>query len=217
MTQRALVPFRGGRGGVPAAIDSAEVPHWTIAQVRALMDAARERARSPHKGERDALLARLLFDGCLRVSEALSVTPDDFEERAEGWFVHVIDQKHGERGPRGRTRRAAVTASTVAAIQAYAYRRGVQPDDRVFPISRKTAWELLDKAAKYAGIQKPPHVGAVHILRHTGAIERLRASGSPNGVQAQLGHSSMATTLRYLKTITLEDALAAQADVDVGL
>ncbi len=43
----------------------------------------------------------------------------------------------------------------------------------------------------------PPHVGAVHVLRHSGALERLKDTGNPQALQEQLGHTTAEMTLRY--------------------
>ena len=53
------------------------------------------------------------------------------------------------------------------------------------------------RAAK-AGIQKPVHA---HGLRHTHAAELAHEGVPMNVIQAQLGHSNIATTSRYLQHI----------------
>ncbi len=55
---------------------------------------------------------------------------------------------------------------------------------------------LFPRLAKKAGIEKRVHA---HGLRHTHAFE-LACEGHPlHLIQAQLGHSSLATTDRYLR------------------
>ena len=56
----------------------------------------------------------------------------------------------------------------------------------------------------------------MHVLRHSGAIARLRAIGDPRSVQAQLGHASIDMTMRYMRTVQIEDALEVQAAVDLS-
>jgi integrase len=41
----------------------------------------------------------------------------------------------------------------------------------------------------------------------------LRQTGNPKALQWHLGHSSMAMTMRYLATLTMEEALKIQAQV----
>lgn len=65
---------------------------------------------------------------------------------------------------------------------------------------------LLPRLAQRAGIQKRVHA---HGLRHAHAAE-LAAEGKPvNLIQRQLGHSSLATTSRYLDHIAPQDVIAA--------
>ena len=51
------------------------------------------------------------------------------------------------------------------------------------------------------------------LLRHSDAIERLRQTGNPKALQLHLGHSSTLMTMRYLSTLTAEDALRIQQEV----
>ncbi len=181
------------------------VPHWGINEVLALVEAARQRGRG-RKGDRDALLIQTIFDGALRVSEALGIRPLDFS-RTDGGFRLLVD---GKTGPR----QVAVSPSLVAQIKSYAYERDLPREDRLFSINRHRVWQIVDAASELAGLAKPPGVGTVHILRHSGAIERMRLSGNPRSVQDQLGHASPAMTLRYFRTLASEEALRVQEGVD---
>ncbi len=182
------------------------VPHWGINEVLALVEAARQRGRG-RKGDRDALLIQTIFDGALRVSEALGVRPQDIL-RTDGGYRLLVD---GKTGPR----QVAVSQSLAAQLKSYAYdHREMPPETRFFPINRHRVWQIVDAAAELAGLAKPPGVGTVHILRHSGAIERMRLSGNPRSVQDQLGHASAAMTLRYFRTLAAEEALRVQEGVD---
>jgi len=180
------------------------VPHLGLAEVRVMAQAVSKASRN---GERDRLLILTLFDGCLRVSEGLALRPRDLKRDDEGWHVEVY-------GKGKRPGIAAISSSLAAELQAYAYREGILPGDRLFPIKRARAFQVCELAMIAAGVQKPGHVGACHVLRHSGAIERLRATGNPRAVQEQLRHSTAQMTLRYLKTLTAEEALRIQESVD---
>lgn len=65
---------------------------------------------------------------------------------------------------------------------------------------------LLPRLALKAGIEKRVHA---HGLRHTHAAELAREGTPLNLVQAQLGHSSLATTDRYLRHIAPEELVRA--------
>ncbi len=83
-------------------------------------------------------------------------------------------------------------------------------------MNRHRVWQIVDAAVERAGLVKPPGVGTVHILRHSGALERMKASGNPKSVQDQLGHASASMTMRYFRTLSQEESLALQEQVDLG-
>ena len=79
------------------------------------------------------------------------------------------------------------------------------------PIRTEYIRVMLPRFARRAGIEKRVHA---HGLRHTHAAE-LRAEGMDIGlISKQLGHSSIATTARYLDYIApwgVVDQIAARA------
>lgn len=158
-------------------------------------------------GERNSLLIKTLFDGALRVSEALGITPGDIVKTDEGYYIHVV-------GKGNKPGRVAVSASLVNELMAYCYKEKITPDTRIFPFNRSRAFQIVQKAMKDAGIRKPDGVGSIHCLRHSGAIERLKKSGNPQAVKDQLRHSSTSMTMRYLRTITAEESLKINEGID---
>lgn len=184
------------------------VPHATAGQVKLMATVAGQ--NSLH-GERNALLIKFLFDGCLRVSEALGVRPSDLQRTQDGWTVRVM-------GKGGKSGVVAVSASTAAELQSYCYRAKIGENERIFPVSRSQAFRIVTAAFEEAGVPRPSkerdHVGGVHILRHSGAIERLRLTGNPRATQNQLRHRSALTTMRYLKTLSADESLKIQQGVD---
>jgi integrase/recombinase XerD len=95
-------------------------------------------------------------------------------------------------------------------LKSYAFDRQLGLDDRLFRINRKRAWQIIREAAERAGINKKVYP---HLLRHSDAIERLRQTGNPRALQLHLGHASPLMTMRYLATLTAEDALRIQQEV----
>lgn len=189
------------------ALSGDYVAHLDISQVKRLAEAALQ----SRKGERDRLLIQLLFDGCLRCSEAISVRPCDIIHNDTGWALRV-------KGKGGKFALVAISPNLVAQLQAYAYRYKLNEYDRLFPITRSQAFRVVTAAFDRAGIPRPSRdvdkVGAVHILRHSGAIERLKQTGNPKAVQDQLRHKSALMTMRYLKTLSTEESLRIQQGVD---
>jgi integrase len=192
------------------AIRSAEagasdyIPHLTPDQVKQIAAGA--------TNERDRLLILIMFDCCLRCSEAIDIRPNDFEKTPTGWLLRVA---HGKGN---KYNKVAISNSLVSQIQAYCYQSRLDPDNKVFPFSRPRAFQIIAEAYKVSGIPRPSkdrdRVGTVHILRHSGAIERLRLTGNPKAVQDQLRHKSAVMTLRYMKTITHDESLKVQQGVD---
>lgn len=104
----------------------------------------------------------------------------------------------------------------MANLQSYAYRAELSPDLPFFPISRARVHQVMKEAFDAAGIVKPEHVGAVHVLRHSGAIARLEQTGNPKALQDQLRHQDTRITLKYLKTVSAKRSLEIQQGVDFG-
>jgi len=176
------------------------VPYLTSEEVHALVGEARKRKY----GERDALLILVLFQTGLRISEALSLTPFKikvFEGRPTLRFT----------GKGRKLRVVALPERLADKLRAYAYQKGIRPDERFFPINRQRAWQIIKEVAKKAGITKRVYP---HLLRHSDAIERLRQTGNPKALQHHLGHSSPIMVMRYLSTLTQEDSLRVQQEVE---
>ena len=184
------------------------VPHVSAGQVKLMAVAAGHNKRH---GERNALLIKFLFDGCLRVSEALGVRPVDLQRTPDGWMVRVM-------GKGSKPGVVAISASIAAELQSYCYRARIDESERIFPVSRSQAFRIVTEAFDKAGIPRPSkerdHVGGVHILRHSGAIERLRLTGNPRATQSQLRHKSALMTMRYLKTLSADESLRIQQAVE---
>jgi integrase len=175
------------------------VPYLRPEEVSALIEAARKL----RYGERNVLLIKVLYQCGLRISEALSLTPSHLTQ-FEG--IHCLRVK----GKGGKERLVHVPEALYSQLLAYAYQRELKQTDRFFNLNRKNAHKMLVRAAKLAGLNKRVYP---HLLRHSCAIERLRQTGNPKALQWHLGHSSMAMTMRYLATLTMEEALKIQAQV----
>ena len=172
------------------------VSYLTEEEIRQLVDAC--------KKERDRLLITLLFQTGVRISEALALTPAairNFEGRPAMEIV----------GKGKKLRMVALPVNLKEKLESYAYRAKIEPRMRFFEINRSRAWQILNEARKAAGMEKRVFP---HLLRHSDAIIRLRKTGNPKALQYHLGHNSPAMTLRYLSTLTQEDALRVQQEVE---
>jgi integrase/recombinase XerD len=176
------------------------VPYLTPEEVYQIVETAKE----GRNGERDSLLIKTLFETGLRISEALSSTPrmiGDYEAHA---VLYV-------RGKGKKPRMVACPDGLAHQLKSHAYTNKLELDEGIFKINRKRAWQIVKATAKKAGIQKKVYP---HLFRHSDAIERLRQTGNPKALQHHLGHSSTMMTMRYLSTLTAEDALCVNQMVE---
>jgi len=96
-------------------------------------------------------------------------------------------------------------------LMAYACHKRLDSLDKFFPFNRTRGWQIIKQAAIRAGFGKRVFP---HLLRHSDAIERLRQTGNPKALQHHLGHSSISMVMRYLSTLTQEDSLRIQQQVE---
>lgn len=66
------------------------------------------------------------------------------------------------------------------------------------PVGRKYVWEMVDRYARRAGIEKHAHP---HMLRHTFATELLREGFTIREVQVAMRHSDIRTTAIYTEVV----------------
>ncbi len=165
----------------------------TQEEVLALMDACSRRAPT---GRRDRALICVLWRAQLRISEALALKPSDFDERGTLRVLRGKGQKH---------RIAVLDSQACAELMTWLRDRDklktVNGHHPIFctlrggKINPAQIREKLPKLARKAGIAKRVHS---HGLRHTGASEMVAEGIDLVTIQKQLGHSSAATTDRYL-------------------
>jgi site-specific recombinase XerD len=176
----------------------------TEAEVASLIRACSPKAPT---GIRNRALITVMYRAGLRVSEALALFPKDVD--ADAGTVTVL---HGK-GDKRRT--VGVDAGAFAVLARWLDRRpplGLNGRTPIFctlqGASLKSAYvrALLPRLAAKAGVEKRVHP---HGLRHTHAAELAREGTPLNLVQAQLGHSSLATTDRYLRHIAPEELVKA--------
>ena len=172
------------------------VSYLTEEDIRQLVEAC--------KKERDRLLITLLFQTGVRISEALALTPAAIRNFEGKPAMEII-------GKGKKLRMVALPVNLKEKLESYAYRAKIEPRMRFFDINRSRAWQILNEAREAAGIEKRVFP---HLLRHSDAIIRLRKTGNPKALQYHLGHNSPAMTLRYLSTLTQEDALRVQQEVE---
>lgn len=151
-------------------------------------------------GHRNRALIVLLWRSGLRIAEALALYPKDVD-RVNG-TVTVL------KGKGGRRRQVAIDSYALAVLDQWTSARfelglsGREPlfccvDIRTRGKAMYSSYvrDMLKHRAKQAGIQKRVHP---HGLRHTMAFELLMEGVDLGTIRAQLGHSSLGTTMRYI-------------------
>jgi len=171
------------------------VSYLTEEEIRQLVKAC--------KKERDQLLITLLFQTGVRISEALALTPASIRDFEGKPAMEIV-------GKGRKLRMVAVPVKLKMMLESYAYRARIEPREKFFDINRSRAWQILNETREAAGLEKRVFP---HLLRHSDAIIRLRKTGNPKALQYHLGHNTPAMTLRYLSTLTQEDALRVQQEV----
>src|SRR5690606_28040916 len=167
----------------------------TAAEVLALLDACGDWPT----GVRNRALLATLYRGGLRLNEALELRPKDVNR--ETGAVCVLC------GKGGRARTVGLDEGALALLDRWLAARAAWAPHPAAPLfcnrtggklRRAYIRRLMPQLAAKVGIDKRVHA---HGLRHTHAAE-LRAEGVDIGIiSKQLGHTSIATTVRYLDHI----------------
>jgi site-specific recombinase XerD len=149
-------------------------------------------------GLRNRALIVCLWRCGLRISEALSLRPKDIESSS----IRVLD------GKGGKFRIVGIDVEAMAVIERWVAERkrlGISGTRPLFCTLRGGAIagayvrNMLKRVARKANIEKRVHP---HCLRHTHATELCQEGVNVGIISKQLGHSSIATTARYLDHIS---------------
>jgi len=163
--------------------------HWNIIE-KETVDEIIFRTSKP----RNRLILELMARGGMRISEVLKLTPSD-----------INDRKLTLREPKsGREQEFIFIPQRLAdRLKDYIREKGIQPQQRIFPICYEAAREMVAKAGSVVGIHLRPH----DLRRH--AATYASRSGVPIEIVSKiiLRHSNLSTTERYLGKISDVEAL----------
>lgn len=162
-----------------------------------------DQAKGMRDGERNELLILTLFQCCLRISEALQLTPRH-KKAVEGIQVLAII------GKGNKPRLVSCPDKLSYHLGDYAQRAGLQAGDRLFPITRQRAWQIIRECAGKLGIERRVYC---HLMRHSGAVSRLMKTGNIKSLQMHLGHTDNKMTQRYLTTMQMVQSLEIEGKV----
>jgi site-specific recombinase XerD len=181
---------------------------YTREEMKALLD--RTSSNSPSAVRNKALLTTMWQSG-LRVTEALTLLPSDFDLVAPEIFV-----RHGKGDkPRRVEPGPAAVQSTERWLEVRAG-LGLPRDVPLFctlrgtKLSDKYVRQTMHRLARRAGWSKRAHP---HGLRHTYAVELTKKHVPLPMISSQLGHTSLTVTQIYLSGITSADVHEAMKGV----
>ena len=141
---------------------------------------------------RNKAILLTLYSGGFRVAELCSLKWSDLQNRDKNGQITVF-------GKRSKTRTVLIPAPVWS--QLILLRKDASEDSPVFRsrkgghLDESQVWRIVRRASKRAGIEKAV---SCHWLRHAHASHALDRGAPIHLVQQTLGHSSVASTGRYL-------------------
>jgi integrase/recombinase XerC len=144
--------------------------------------------------KRDLAIIELIYSSGLRVSEAVNVNLNDFEDNKN--FLRVL-------GKGSKTRLVPVGRYAQNAINDWAVEREkLSTNDNALFVNlrgnRISIRSVQERIKNIAIMQGLPPVNP-HMLRHSFATHLLESSGDLRSIQELLGHSSLSTTQIYTR------------------
>jgi integrase len=158
-----------------------------------------EAAKRCPRRELGTLCLTLAYAGC-RISEALALAADAIE--SESGFIAVRSLK--KRGGAIVIREIPVPADLLNALAEVHHLSMCGPADRLWPLSRSRAWQLVKLVMDQAGIPAGIHATPKG-LRHGFGIHAIHSGVPLNLVQRWMGHARMETTAIYLQALGSEE------------
>ncbi|PTM96436.1 tyrosine recombinase XerC [Mycoplana dimorpha] len=165
----------------------------TDQQALAVVDAGAQLAEEPWISVRNAAVLTLLYGCGLRISEALSLTPDDFSGAPNALRIT---------GKGGKTRIVPLLEAARTGVADY-IRLCPFPLAANEPLFRGARGGPLQAAIIQREMQKLrgalglPDSATPHALRHSFATHLLAGGGDLRTIQELLGHASLSTTQVY--------------------
>ena len=143
---------------------------------------------------RNRIMLELMARGGMRVGEVLKIRPIDIQDRK----ITLWDPKSGK-----ESEMVFIPQKVADRLKEYINEKGIEPDQRIFPITYNAARVMVNKAGKLVGIHLRPHD-----LRRFCATYASRA-GTPIEIISKilLRHAHLSTTQRYLGKISDTEAL----------
>ncbi|MCL4479748.1 MAG: tyrosine-type recombinase/integrase [Deltaproteobacteria bacterium] len=171
-----------------ARYESKDIPVYLSApEVQAMLEASLN-------NKRDHLLINILWQTGCRITEALRITRNDID--TYNLSVRVLTEKQRNKKSKPVYRVIPITLGLSNELASFALTENIT--DRFFDISRQRGFQIIKAIANKAGITKSVHP---HTLRHSFAVNCIGQSVPLPIVKDLLGHSSVLTTMVYLRIV----------------
>jgi integrase len=143
---------------------------------------------------RNRIMLELMARAGMRVGEVLKIRPVDLQDRK----ITLPDPKSGK-----KSEVVFIPQKIADRLKDYISEKGIEPGQRVFPITYNAARVMVKKAGKLVGIDLRPHD-----LRRFSATYASR-SGAPIEIVSKvlLRYAHLSTTQRYLGKISDTEAM----------
>ena len=143
---------------------------------------------------RDRLILELMARGAMRVGEVLKLKPEHIEDRK----LVLVDPKSGK-----EAEVVFIPQKVADRLKEYVRTKGIERDQRIFPITYPAARAVVKKAGKLVGINVSPH----DLRRH--AATYASRSRTPIEIVSKiiLRHTNLQTTQRYLGKVSDTEAM----------
>lgn len=152
-----------------------------------------DRLEAACSSPQEKLLVRLLFQTGGRISELLSLRPQDIEYEHQRLRLPALKRKDTE------TKLVILDQESLGRLRAFTSQ--IPQDRTIFNMSRQKAYYVVRTAAERAGLGKVHP----HMLRDSLAVNWALGGGNLNLLQRQLGHRSFSTTVDRYLTFSSED------------
>ncbi|MCL4478771.1 MAG: tyrosine-type recombinase/integrase [Deltaproteobacteria bacterium] len=174
-----------------ARYESKDIPVYLSApEVNAMLEACKN-------NKRDHLLINVLWQSGCRITEGLKITRNDVD--LYNLSIKVLTEKKRSKKGKPIYRVIPITAELSNELASYALTQNIT--ERFFDITRQRAFQIIRSIAHKAGITKPVHP---HTLRHSFAVNCIGQGVPLPVVKDLLGHSSVLTTMVYLRIVQLD-------------
>ena len=143
---------------------------------------------------RNRIMMELMAKGGMRIGEVLKIRPIDIKDRK----ITLLDPKSGK-----ESEIVFIPQKIADRLKEYIEEKGIEPDQRIFPITYNAARMMVKKAGAMVGVNLRPH----DLRRH--AATHASRSGTPIEIVSKviLRHAHLSTTQRYLGKVTDVEAM----------